>query len=163
MGAAATVVQLNAESDLWHGVCPTTGRVAQVLKLPPSTSGSCGMISLDTLRLYASIRQLGVKLVLITGAHSCRVQRGAQSAERGGVLLPESSEALLLYSKEAAGAPSPPTQPTHPPPHTHSRRRAHGDAASAPALAPRRRRLRLRKRRPHLASIPRPPHGGPSP
>ena len=37
------------------------------LLLPPSTSGSRGIISRRTLELYASIRALGIKVVLISG------------------------------------------------------------------------------------------------
>lgn len=44
------------------------GARAQLLRLPPSTSGAQGVISLETLRLYAALRQLGVKIVVVSGA-----------------------------------------------------------------------------------------------
>ena len=37
------------------------------LPAAPAAAGAQGVISLETLRLYAMLRQLGVKLVVITG------------------------------------------------------------------------------------------------
>ncbi|KAL4438989.1 hypothetical protein ABPG77_006926 [Micractinium sp. CCAP 211/92] len=47
---------------------PDGSRTTLLLRLPPSASGAQGLISLPTLRLYAALRALGVKLVVITGA-----------------------------------------------------------------------------------------------
>lgn len=46
----------------------TTGKRHKVLKLPPSTTGHQGVISINTLTELARMRKGGVKLVLITGA-----------------------------------------------------------------------------------------------
>lgn len=44
------------------------GKQNAILQLPPSKTGAHGVISVRTLQLYAVVRQLGVKLVLISGA-----------------------------------------------------------------------------------------------
>lgn len=44
------------------------GLTASILRLPPASGGSIGIISVKTLQLYAAIRALGVKVVFITGA-----------------------------------------------------------------------------------------------
>ena len=46
------------------------GLRSDILRLPPSSSGSRGVISRKTLRMYAAVRALGMKLVLISG---CRM------------------------------------------------------------------------------------------
>eukprot|EP00887_Chlorella_sp_A99_P004966 scaffold4.g4966.t1 len=66
-------VEVAAEPDgdgLWPAASLTDGRTARLLKLPPSTTGAQAVISEATLRLYAALRALGVRLVLISGART---------------------------------------------------------------------------------------------
>lgn len=75
---------------LW--VEKATGMRYKVLKLPPSTTGTSGMISIKTLSKLAQLRHEGVMLVLLTGARtSTLLQRlpylpaaDAYVAENGG-------------------------------------------------------------------------------
>lgn len=69
-----------------------TGRRHKVLKLPPSSTGTAGMISIRTLSKLAQLRHEGAMLVLITGARTATLlQRlpflpsaDAYVAENGG-------------------------------------------------------------------------------
>lgn len=66
-------VEVAAEPDgdgLWPAASLTDGRTARLLKLPPSTTGAQAVISEATLRLYAALRALGVRLVLISDART---------------------------------------------------------------------------------------------
>ena len=66
----ATVAAACDDAGLWDCVCGETGQRTRLLRLPPSTSGAAGVVSLRTLERYAALRALGVKLVLISGARS---------------------------------------------------------------------------------------------
>ena len=48
------------------------GRRPDMVYLCMFYAGAQGVISLETLRLYAALRQLGVKLVVVTGEAACR-------------------------------------------------------------------------------------------
>lgn len=52
--------------SLWHFAC--------------HAAGAQGVISLDTLRLYAALRQLGVKLVVVTGKLVWQVTQARQTS-----------------------------------------------------------------------------------
>ena len=64
----ATVADQPDATGLYPAASLDGARTTRLLRLPPSTSGAQGVISLETLRLYAALRQLGVKLVVISGA-----------------------------------------------------------------------------------------------
>jgi hydroxymethylpyrimidine pyrophosphatase-like HAD family hydrolase len=55
-----------ADSE-WSAIRLSDGRRTAVLTLPPTSSGARGMISVKTLELFAAVRALGTKLVLISG------------------------------------------------------------------------------------------------
>ncbi|KAI8476919.1 MAG: hypothetical protein J3K34DRAFT_381927 [Monoraphidium minutum] len=98
------------------------GRPVEILQLPPSKTGTHGIISVRTLQYYAVIRQLGVKLVLTTGARlATTLQRlpflpaaDAIVAEGGGRIYypgslptacPLQEDAAWRQVHEAAGPP----------------------------------------------------------
>ena len=76
------------------------GSDVAVLRLPPSSSGSRGVISCETLRLYGDIRKSGAVLVLISGCRSSTLlqrlpylpKADAYVCESGGqIYLPDGS------------------------------------------------------------------------
>ncbi|KAL4452622.1 hypothetical protein ABPG75_008284 [Micractinium tetrahymenae] len=112
---------------------PDGSRSTLLLRLPPSASGAQGLISLPTLRLYAALRALGVKLVVITGARLSTLlgrlpsipAADAYVCEGGGrIFYPAPSAALptaapltedLAWREVQAGAAGPAGQDTVPP------------------------------------------------
>lgn len=62
----ASVVDCCDNQGRWHATA-TDGATASLIKLPPSSTGYSGVISVRTLQLYAAVRALGVKVVLISG------------------------------------------------------------------------------------------------
>lgn len=105
----------------WH----QTQRSAPSRFAPPPPAGAQGLISLPTLRLYAALRALGVKLVVITGARlstllgrlPCIPAADAYVCEGGGrIFYPASSAGLptaaplaedLAWREVQAGAAGP--------------------------------------------------------
>jgi hydroxymethylpyrimidine pyrophosphatase-like HAD family hydrolase len=69
-GRIRLISRQTENGDVWEANSPTNGLSSEVLVLPRSTSGSKGFISKFTLQLFAAVRQLGVKLVLISGCRS---------------------------------------------------------------------------------------------
>lgn len=55
---------------VWVAKSTTNGLSSDVLLLPPSTSGSKGFISIRSLQLFAAVRAMGIKLVLISGCRA---------------------------------------------------------------------------------------------
>lgn len=81
----------------------------KIIRLPPSTSGAEGIISLETLRLYQAIRAKGVKLVLVTGARFSTVMQrlpylpdaDAILCESGGrIFYPDASSPTVAKLRE---------------------------------------------------------------
>lgn len=60
----------NISSHCWQATFQNDFSKSQVLVLPPSSSGSQGIISEKTIQLFQGIRSKGVKLVLISGCRA---------------------------------------------------------------------------------------------
>ena len=97
------------DSRLARALCGDVRIPTTVLRLPPSTSGSIGIISLRTLQLYAAVRSLGIKVVLISGCRtSTLLQRlpflpacDAYVCESGGrIFYPNTSIPTALQLSE---------------------------------------------------------------
>lgn len=85
------------------------GRRCEIIKLPPASSGSRGAISVKTLKLFAAVRALGVKLVIISGCRSSTLfermpflpMADAYVCESGGrIFYPCSTIPSALYLEE---------------------------------------------------------------
>ena len=126
-----TIYDSSDDGRLFHArfpnVGPSPGRWTRVLPLPPSTTGAQGIISLKTIELYASLRAMGRKLILISGCrYSTLIQRlpylpaaDAYVCESGGrIFYPDKSLRTAAALKEdmdwrrkhwrAVGVSSPP-------------------------------------------------------
>jgi len=64
-----SLIQEGENGGLWAATFQD-GRRAPVLRLPQSSSGSQGIISIASLEEYAKLRECGIKLVLISGCRS---------------------------------------------------------------------------------------------
>ena len=102
---------------------PSLARLAR-RRLPPTHSGAVGVISAATLRLFAALRSLGIRVVLISGARSstllqrlpflpaadayvCEVRAGAQGRRAGG---DGAARRVLWRCCPASGCPAAPLQ-----------------------------------------------------
>jgi hypothetical protein len=82
-----------------NGLWPTTaldGSQASLLRLPPSSSGAQGVISARTLQLYASLRALGVKLVLISGGRLSTIMQRLPCLPAADAIVVESGGRIFF-------------------------------------------------------------------
>lgn len=69
LDGCATVADACGADGLWAATS-ADGAAAELLLLPPSSTGTRGAISARSLRLYAAVRALGVPLVIISGCRA---------------------------------------------------------------------------------------------
>jgi hypothetical protein len=83
--------------------------LTSLLKLPPSSSGAVGVISFKTLQLYATLRSMGIRLILISGGRLSTIMQRLPFLPNADAIICESGGRIFYPSSPTITATHLPT------------------------------------------------------